>query len=256
MNSVKTFFIVYVLAYLFVSAGINVLLGPPGMSKAYMEQYKAEHDRYIEIGKDPVYRRWSQRPELVEMDDRLAEAATFVETYEALPEFQDEQKRRGGYDIIFDVLNTFMVVVLMVRFGRKPLMGLLDNLREQVRKRLDHMETISREAGDHRKSAQEKMHALPQDQAEIEQQTEARIEEMRRDTALRDGLRLSALNKETEDRKRNEEERAIRALKEALADAAIANVVQEFQQADNNVLQSTLVDRFIGDLADRKAASS
>ena len=124
----------YLLAYLAISLLLLAVLGPVGMSKTYLDKYEADHDRYIQTTKLDTYKRWRQRPELNPPDNNLAARIAFVDEYTARSEFIGEQLRRAIYEFLIDVYKVAMVIILVLRFGRKPLRKLLQGMIENVRK--------------------------------------------------------------------------------------------------------------------------
>ncbi len=245
MGSVKAFLLSYVAIYMVVAIGMNITLGPPGMSREYLETYKSDHDHYIETTKRDDYKRWTERRELNPPSESLQASIDFVETYESRPEFQAEEARRHKYDILFDIFNMSMVVILITRFARKPLIGLLDGMIDQVRQTLKKAETARNEARRRKAEALSDVNRLDQVQAEYVAETEKRIEDMRRDSALTTGESMSALNRETEDRKLNEAAMARRALKEELVNAALASLVQHVQENPSTQREDELIDSFV-----------
>jgi F0F1-type ATP synthase membrane subunit b/b' len=251
MGSVKTFLLGYVALYMFIAIGLNVTMGPPGMSREYLETYKNDHDHYIETTKRDDYKRWSERPELNPPSEALQASIDFVEEYESRPEFKAEEARRHKYDILFDVFNMSMVVILITRFARKPLAGLLDGMIDQVRQTLEKASAARNEARQRKAQAQSDVNKIDQVQADYEAETAKRIEIMRRDSALATGESMSAMNKETEDRKLNEAAMARRALKEELVEAALAALVLHIQENPSTEREDELIHRFVQGLEHR-----
>ncbi|MFP6581100.1 MAG: hypothetical protein VCD00_00940 [Candidatus Hydrogenedentota bacterium] len=255
MAVVKRFLILFVLAYLIVSTGINRTLGPPGMSKDYLAEYKSDHNRYIEAIKNKEYKTWKQRPHLVDMEaDKnagLQERIDFVAEYEIRPLFLKEERRRGRYELIFDFFNTIMVIVLVGRFARKPVIGLVDGMIEAIRFKIKEAEDAKREASERLDAVEHKIKGLPQDLAGYEELAEERIENIRRDSALFTGESISNLNKETEDRKRFEIVKARHLMKERMVDAAIEQVVTAIRESDSTERDEVLIDQFMANLKEK-----
>lgn len=254
MRSAKGFLIAYAAVYFLVAIGLNLWLGPPTMSAEYLETYKRDHDRYIEVGKDPVYKKWEQRPQLNEPGPELASDIAFVEEYESRPEFQAEMVRRGRYDILFDVFNVAMLLLLALRFGWKPLLRLLDDMREAVGRRIERAQEAARLAAERQKAAWGKINSVPAEQAALEESMRTRIEEMRHEAALQGAQSLSALNRETEDRKRHETTLAKQALKQELVDQSLADVERQIREGDAAALQHAMLGTFMAGLDARKTA--
>src|SRR5690606_18086724 len=125
-----------------------------------------------------------------------------------------------------------------------------------VRNRIDRAAERRQEMEERRKSAQQQMLGMEAEREAIEARTEARIADMRREAALHGAHSLSALNHETEDRKRNEEMRVRAMLKKALVDKVLHDVERRFHEADSAALHATLLDHFLEDLEARKVRES
>lgn len=203
MAGVKRFLIIFAVFYVITATSINVMLGPPGMSKAYLADYKADHNRYIESIKDKQFKIWKQRPHLTDFDAEenagLQNRINFVTEYETRPAFKEELGRRNTYDILFDVFNTAMVLVLIIGLGRKPFSGLIDGMIETIRTKISETEEARKQADDRIDAAEHKIKGLTEDLAGHEELVEERIEIIRRDSALFTGESLAVLNNETAD---------------------------------------------------------
>ena len=143
-----------------------------------------------------------------------------------------------------------MVIVLAVRFGRKPLVGLIDGMIGSVRGALDRAQDEQAAAARRSGEAGAKLGGLPQERTGLEAQTEQRIEAMRRDAALNTGQRLATLNRETEDRIRNEETLAQRELKRELVDQAMDRLIERLRRHPPAEEEADLIDQFVQQLED------
>jgi hypothetical protein len=72
MNNIKKFLLLYVGIYIGASIVMNLVLGPVGFSEGYLEEYGDAHDRYNEAIREPGYKRWTERSDLVQPDEALA----------------------------------------------------------------------------------------------------------------------------------------------------------------------------------------
>ena len=108
--------------------GVNWLLGPPGLSSEYLEKYHVSHEHYLEAIKNDEYKHYIQRPNLVTLEEHphLQQRVAFVEEYTANEDFQAEQHRIHLYTLFFEVFNAALVVVLIVRLAKAPLLKFLD----------------------------------------------------------------------------------------------------------------------------------
>ena len=244
-GSWQRYMIGYFLVYLTGSVSLLVALGPVGMSKSYLDEFKSDHDRYLETIKLEAHKRWSQRPELNPPDENLAARIVFVEEYTSRPRFVAEQKRRAIYGTLIDLFKVAMVIILVVHFARKPLGELLDNTIESVRATMERAAHNSEKAARSRAGAQAKLDGLAAQQAEIDEQTSRRIAEMRREDAEATGQRLSVFNRETEDRKRNEAALAQRELKRELVDQAVTVLEERFRRGTAQTEGDALIDHFV-----------
>lgn len=244
-GSWQRYMIGYLLAYLAISSLLLAALGPVGLSKTYLEEYEADHDRYIQTTKLDSYKRWRQRPELNPPDDDLAVRIAFVDEYTARPEFIGEQLRRAIYAFLIDVFKVAMVIILVLHFGRKPMRELLQGMIEKVRNKMGQAQQERDSAARRKHDAQAKLDGLPAQQADIEAQTTERIKEMRHEDALTVGSRLANLNRETEDRQRHEETLARLKLKRELVNQAIDVLAEPFRRQTAHVEGATLIDQFV-----------
>jgi len=252
MASIKRFLILFTVVYLIIATGINVILGPPGMSKEYLAEFNEDQNQYVESIKNKQFKIWKQRPHLVdftaEENEGLQARIDFVREYESRDAFQKEQDRRTTYDMIFDLFNTLMVIVLIVTLARKPVAGLIDTMIEAIRTKIANAEEDRKRADERLEEAEIKVKGLTQDLAGYEGLVNERIENIRRDSALFTGESLAILNNETADRNRFAEVKAIQQVKEQLVEAAIEQVLADYQADDSNDADDILIERFLSDL--------
>ncbi len=252
MTPVKRFLIGYAAVYVAVAVILNVTLGPPGLSKEYLENYKDDHDRYIGITKNEGYKRLLQNPEAGAGDEALAEAAAFAAEYEARESFIAEDERRALYQILFDTFNVLMLIVLFVRFGRRPFVEFLDAGVEEVRKRIDEVEKARKEAQERRADAQRKVDVLGEEEAQLEAEAEIHMREMHRSSEESLSHSLALLQQETEDRIRQERLAAERAMKEELIEAAMTKFAERYKAEQSAEGEAALIDRFMKQLESSK----
>lgn len=249
MAKIKRFLIIYVLVYIVIATGINMVYGPPSMSKEYLSEYKADHDRYLEAVKNSDYKLWAQRPELIETPDaKLQDRIAYVEEYEAREAFQEEAHRRHTYNLLFEFFNAGMVVVLIVGLAKGPVGSLVDGMIASIREKLDETEATLNVAEERLDAAQSKIAGLDEDLAGNAELVEERIENIRRDAALFTGQSLSRLNKEVENRKQHEEIKARHALKEIAVDAAIEQILEQFKSNGTDAHNEALIKQFVAEL--------
>ncbi len=249
MAKIKRFLIIYVLVYIVVATGINMVYGPPNMPKEYLSEYKVDHDRYLEAVKNSDYKLWAQRPELIETPDaQLQDRIEYVAEYEAREAYQKEAHRRHSYNLLFEFFNAGMVVVLIVGLAKGPVGTLVDGMIASIREQLDETESTLKASEERIQAAQAKIAGLDQDLAGNAEFVEERIENIRRDAALFTGQSLSRLNKEVENRKNNEEIKARQALKEVAVDAAIEQILEQFKSNGTVTHNEALIKQFVAEL--------
>lgn len=246
--AVKRFLIGYTLLYLVVAIALNVSMGPPGMSRMFLDAHKAEHDRYLETTKSDAYKLWKENAELNPPDEALLERIAFVREYEASSEFQDEQRRRGIYGALFDVFNALMLIALVGRFGAKPLLGLLDSMIAQVRSTIESAERAENEAAERLDRAQAGLAGLEGERTQLEAETSDRLSQELEKIAAQSEKSAALLQTETEDRKHHEELLAQRALKEALVEESMKVLVERYNATRSPEQESALIDQFVDQL--------
>ena len=248
MTPVKRYLLVFFALYLGGAVLGNVLLGPPGYSKAYMSNYRAEHDHYLEIVKSGAYKIWKERPHLHELD---ADKIGFVNQYEASPEFRAERKRQTQYRLFFSFFTTLAVTVLAVHFGHRPLMAFLDAQIAEVRAKIEHAEQARNDAASRKQAAEAQVAQLPAQRDAIGRETAALA--AREQAAIEETTRLTLerIERETEDRKLEEEHAAALRLKEELVDEAIRLFITRYRATVSHEDEEAQVDRFIRDLGTR-----
>ena len=259
MSDTKRFLLIFFGAALIVWLGINFRLGPPGLSSAYLYGedgeggFKADHDHYLDIIKSGAYKLYEQRPHLNGPDQPgapkdLAGNIEFVEHYEAREAFQAEEHRRALYDILFDFFNAALVVVLVVYFGRKPLLKFMDEKIAELREKMETLAAARKDAEARRRGAEGKIARLPEEEAQIAAATEARLAKEMAELEEANQRSLEIMRRELEDRKRDEEKAAAMLVKEELVNQAIANLIDDYRAKDSAEQQARLVEQFAGDV--------
>jgi F0F1-type ATP synthase membrane subunit b/b' len=248
MSNWKRFLIGYAVIYMIVATGMNVVLGPPGMSKEYLSQYKSDYDRYIDIQKSDEYKLWVERPELHEPNASLQADIDFAEKVEANTDFQDEEKRRYRYDLLFDFFNAGMLIYLIVHFSRKPIAGLLDGMIGQIETALNKAETALTQSNEELANAENKLGNLAKEEADLETQTQKRIKKAEEENRILNGQTLSVMNRETMDRMKYEEVLARQALKRELVEKVINESILQAKSGAGLIEQEALLNQFIQQL--------
>lgn len=251
-DKTKRFLALFAAVYLIGGIVINVLLGPPGMSSEYMARRKAEHDRYLVVTKSDAYKLFLERPRLNPPGERLAVDIAFLEGYESTDAFIEEADRRKLYDLVFDFFNAIMVVGLVYRFAKNPVIGLLDSGIEKIRVRVGQAESARKEAVERRLAADNKLGGVKDEAKRIDEEMRQRIAREKSHIEENTGQSVELLDRETQDRKRNEELIAERALKRELMDAAITLFVRDYRSRQSAEQESVLVQQFADQLKEVK----
>lgn len=252
MKSVRGFILAYLAVYFVVAIGLNMTLGPPGLSSDYLETYKADQDAYLETIKSDPYKLWLERPQLHPPDAALAAQIAFVQEYEAREAFINEGRRRARYALLFDVFNVFMLLVLVWRFARKPVAKLIDDMVNDTRDRIDSAEDARITATQRKETARGKLDSIDEERSRIELESNQQLarEEKRIAESTREAL--ARLDVELGERRAHEELMAIQKMKEQLVDEAIGLLIREHQSGSTPESESLLIDRFATQLEQMK----
>lgn len=226
--------------FLLITAGVsfvvwltgNILWGPPDYSPKYLSQYKAEHDRYLTITKSEAYKRYLQRPALIdpagsEAFPNLASDLAFVQQYEARPEFQAEQHRRHIYYLYFEIFNAVLLVVIVVYLGKKPFLGFLDGKITELQETIEEAAKAKAEAEEKIAEANAKIKNLDTLRHGIESEVDARIQQEIQTLGQAHQTNKQQHLNEIEDRKKLEEQRASAKVKMELAKLAVQQLAED-----------------------------
>jgi len=244
LSPVKRFLLGLLGVYLVVAVLILGVVGPPQLSGEYLEEYQADHDRYLEIIHSPEYKRHIQNPELHPAEGELAEDVAFVEEYEARPEFQAASRRRDISIFLFEVLNAGALLAIAIRFGRKPLLEFLDQQVADARKRLEWARENRRKAEERKKQAQEQLEGLEERRREITAHTQTVIEQERERIRNATEQNLAQIENETNERIRVEELRTTLRIKRELVEQAVAELRERYAAERSEETLAQLVDDF------------
>lgn len=241
---------------------INVLLGPPGLSKEYLADHKARHDHYLEVRKSEAFKRYEQRPGLngpggEGASAHLAENIAFAEAYRQMPEFVAEQKRIALYEQAFSFFNASLVVIIALYFGRKPLLRFLDAGIEELRRKLREAEDQRLAAEKRRQDAEARLAGLPEESRRIAAETQERLDRELAELAEANQRSLAVMEADLKDRRREVVKEAEFRVKQELVNAAINSIEERYRtalaQGGETVTahQAELLDAFVGDLEAR-----
>ena len=249
MSPAKRFLLIFFVVYMAGSIVWAVLFGPPGFSSDYLAQNKTDHEHYLEITKSDWYKLYKERPHLHPPgNERQERQAAFVDAYSSRPEFLKESRRAAAFHNFFEFYNAMAVVVLAVRFGKKPLLAFVDQQIGDVRAKLDKARTAREAAEGRRREAQVKIDGLETEKAQIEAQAAQVIEEDAKSIGEAREHILAQIDAETEERKKLEERHAAMRLKEELVEQAVAELSERLKASPPPRLQSAMLEHFVGGL--------
>lgn len=243
----KRFLLVMVAIALAGWIGGNLALGGPGLSKAYLAANQAEHDHYLEIIKSEAYKRYTERPHLMELAEHpaLADQVAFVEAYTAREDFAEEQHRRHIRGLYFDFFNASLVVILLFKLARPPLMTFLDGQIEQIRERLDQVRR-AREAAEQRlAAARERVAHIHDEEMKVHQETESRVEREMAELAAANHYSFGLQERDLVERKRALELAAEQKVRRALVESAIAGALARLDQERGAGHEDLHLEQFI-----------
>ena len=244
MSPAKRFFLGLLAVYILLAVLILAGVGPPQLSGAYLEEYQADHDRYLEIIHSPAYKMHVQNPERHPAEGALAEDVAFVEEYEARPEFQSAARQRDVSVFLFECLNAGALLAIAVRFGRKPLLEFLDQQVTDARKRLEWAQENRRKAEERKKKAQKHLDALDQRRREITAHTQTVIHQERDQIRKATEQNLAQIEAETNERVHVEELRTTLRIRRELVEQAVAELRERYAAERSDETLAQLVEDF------------
>jgi len=217
----------------------------PWYSNEYLARHGKDHERYHELLRDQDYQRYVQRPGRHAGNDAMAAAAAFVEEYERRPEFLHELHRVEGYSIYFRLLNSATVVVLIVRFGRKPVRDFLDARISRLANDLSGAEQLAKEARQLRDEAQHAADEWPDRQARIVRETDEAIDASLLEIREEYVQARAQLLRATVDRKQAEVLRAEQMVRRELIEQAMTILEERYRTQSAGESLSRSVDEFV-----------
>lgn len=245
MTPTKRFFLIFFAVYVVGAAAIIVLYGPARYSRAYMDQYEDEHQRYLEITKSEAYKLHRQRPALHPAEGKLADDVAFVEEYESREAFQQEQRRIFLFNLLFDVYNSVAGVVIIVWFGKEPLLNFLDEKIDDVRRRIKRSEDARAQAAKQKAEAESKLQGLAEEKQRIEAQIDEAIQTEKQGIAAFTEQNLKLIAVETEERKQREARQAAMQMKTEIVDRSVNRLSERLRKELTDADQAALVEQFV-----------
>jgi F0F1-type ATP synthase membrane subunit b/b' len=250
MNPVKRYLLIFLAVYLVGAVAAVILWGPPGLSAEYRAQYKADHDRYIEITKSKDYKLHKANPRIHPATGVLEDQVRFANDYSSRSEFIDESRRRTTFIYFFDIYNAIFLIALALRFGKKPFLAFVDEKIEDIRNRLEAAEQARLDAEQQHAQAQEQVDGLKEERELIAAHGDKTLE--KESTRITEGTAhiLEEIDREIEDHKRMEATKAAMHMKRELVGQATVLVEQQFREGTAAVPHDALVDQFVKGLED------
>ncbi|NIA15271.1 MAG: hypothetical protein GWP08_14470 [Nitrospiraceae bacterium] len=254
MSSSKRFLLILGIVSVMGWIGINYAFGPAGLSRAYLDEYRVKHDHYLSITKSVAFRLSEQRPHLhgpgtEGAPESLEDDIAFVAQYRANPAFVAEQNRLKWYNLLFDLFNAGLVVVLIVRFAKRPLLNLIDEKIAELRAKMDAIAEARKQAEERRQEARNQIDDLPNEERRVAQDMQERLAREMAELEEANQRSLDMMQQDLEDRKRKEEYVAHALVKEELVNASIARLAELCRGRQSQAAcQSELIDEFATEL--------
>ena len=232
---------------------VSIFLGPPGLSSDYKKEYKADHDRYLVITKSVPYKRYSQRPALnapgmEEVPASLERDIEFVNAYRSRPEYQAEMRRISHYTFLMRCFTVFLVIWIVWKLGKDPLLRLIDNKILELREKLAAEQNACEAATQRKHAAELKLKQVQEDEGRILTEAQERLTKEEAELERAHQQRLEMMARELEERKQEEVHAAMMRVKADLVNDAIDQLLKTYQQRADEALRSSLIDGFTADL--------
>jgi F0F1-type ATP synthase membrane subunit b/b' len=248
MTPTKRFFLIFFAVYLVGAVAIIVLYGPARYSRAYMDQYGDEHQRYLEITKSEAYKLHRERPALHPAEGKLADQVAFVEEYESREVFQQEKRRVFLFNLLFDIYNSVAAVIIVVWFGKKPLLNFLDEKIDDIRHRIKRSEDARALAAKQKAEAEAKLQGLAEEKRQITAQMDEAIQIEKENVAAFTEENLELIAAETEDRKQREARQAAMQMKAEIVERSVNRLSERLRKELTEAHQAALVEEFVNRL--------
>lgn len=240
--------------------GANWFMGPPGLKRAYLEQYKAEHEHYLKVTKSNPFKLYLERPELNGPDSEndpgtLAVSIAFVKAYQERPEFIAEQRRILRRELFFDFFNAALVAILIIRFARKPLLDFLDEKIAMLREKVESSAQARAAAEERRAKVENQVADLPNEERRVAKQTEERIARELNELDKLNQHRIEIMKQEMGERREEQYHAAAIQLKRELVNQAMGRIAERYKTLEladakgpDALHQTMLLDRFATEL--------
>ena len=229
---------------------VNWLFGPPGLSSEYLAKHRVEHEHYLEAIKSDDYKHYMQRPHLVDLEanPRLQERIALVDAYLAGESFQAEQHRLHLYTLFFEFFNAALVVVLILRLAKAPLLSFLDRQIEELREKINQAARSKKSALGRRAAIEDKLAHVHEEELKLNAETETRLERELAELAEANHYSFGLHERELAERKKAEAHAIELALKRKLVDAAVHDLIEQTRTGLSPEGHDRLIRQFTRDV--------
>ena len=257
MNPAKKFMLILALVSMVLWIGVNVVMGGPALSAEYMAEHGTQHERYLEIIKGTMYKNYVQRPNLNgpgqgDVPERFQDDIDFVAQYTSNPAFVEQKHRIALRGYFFEFFNAALVLILVVRFARKPLANLLDEKVTELKERLETAALNRKNTEQRIADAKAKVDDIPAEKKRVAAATDERIEYELAELEKANQQSLEVMGRERDERKEKQRLAAATLVKRELVNNAIDSVIDSHRKLANDSnaqdYQAELLNKFLRQL--------
>lgn len=229
---------------------VNWLLGPPGLSSEYLAATQGKHEQYLEAIKSDSYKHYIQRPHLADLenDPHLRHFVALVEEYESNSAFKAEQHRIHLYSLFFEFFNAGIVVVLVLRLAKAPLLQYLDGQIDELRDKINQAARSRKSAVGRRAAVEDKLAHIDEEELKVNATTEARLERELAELAEANHYSLGLHQRELAERKKAEIHAAELAVKRKIVETAMESLTAQIKSNQTAENHDRLIQQFATDL--------
>jgi len=227
-----------------------VLFHSPNLSKAYLQQYGKDHERYIATIKSAAFKAYEEKPALHPLHGKLEEDAKFAEEYRERPAFIHEEARIWWFVEYFKVLNSVAFILYLAGFVGKPLLGFLDAQIKEIQRNLDDAAKARQDAAAVKAGVQGKTDGWAGTETRMRSEAEAAAAHHLAKIQTEATEAAAALAKQTAERKQAELYAVARTIKAELVTESIQRLEERYKTELTLEKLSVNVGRFV-DLMER-----
>lgn len=245
MNRAKRFLLISLAIYTVLSGAGLFFFRSANLSRKYLSQNQAAHDRFVDITNDPAFQLFRERPHLYPPEDPRHEQLAFVQAYQARPEYRAERLRIEAFTLYFHVLNGVAFLVLVVRFTYRPTINYLDKRVQETKARMANA-SRARTAAMHRQAeVQAEADQWAQKESDIKNSADKAI--VASLIQIHEEARLARIQlaRETEDHKHAELHRAAALIKQELVSQAVETLQARYAAEVSERELGEKVDLFV-----------